>query len=256
MAVVFPGYVQSLVMPVFIPCGPGDPGTPGGPGEPSLPGGPGGPWPLDAKMPAGVFWSVLELNILSAESGKKSIGGEFRTDCRFKANGTRFIPSKILKTSFLMNILSSSTKPGSSCLWQQGANDQFLQNALPQLSKEQAKTNKKLPHYITYNSIFVFRCSVINPSNVPGWHLSKYTWLKMSGCTSNSGYKKSFGIMTYKWALRLCPECSATGVTALGRLRFSAVHTVEKATLRHLSILTWAYEPLRSHIRCDVVYVC
>lgn len=36
-------YVQSPVMPVPVPCGPGDPGTPGGPGKPSLPGGPGGP---------------------------------------------------------------------------------------------------------------------------------------------------------------------------------------------------------------------
>lgn len=43
VAIVSLRYVQSLVMPVSIPCGPGDPGTPGGPGKPSLPGGPGGP---------------------------------------------------------------------------------------------------------------------------------------------------------------------------------------------------------------------
>lgn len=85
MAVVSLRYVQSPVMSVSIPCGPGDPGTPGGPGKPSLPGGPGGPWPLDAKMPAGVFWTVIELEILSAEWGKLKKNENRSQECTLKS---------------------------------------------------------------------------------------------------------------------------------------------------------------------------
>lgn len=44
------------------------------------------------------------------------------------------------------------------------------------------------------------------------------------GCTSNSGNKRRCGIMTCKWAVHLCPECSATGVTALSACKTSMTH--------------------------------
>lgn len=57
---------RSAWQPELIPGGPEGPGSPGGPGNPSLPGGPTGPGAWEAKMPAGVFCSIADLESVSA----------------------------------------------------------------------------------------------------------------------------------------------------------------------------------------------
>lgn len=103
----------------LLPWGPGGPGSPGGPGNPSLPGGPGVPWGDKATILAYVFWGNTMPDSLSARWEKQRLHilnterwhkGE-KSDSRWLK-----IPSTTLNTSFRMNTLSSSMKPGSPCV--------------------------------------------------------------------------------------------------------------------------------------------
>lgn len=106
--------------PELLPWCPGGPGSPGGPGNPSLPGGPGGPWTCEAKMPAGVFCSMAALVSFSTSQEKKQSYREYLVygELTYKMHFGQFVPSKIFTTSFRTNVLSSSMKVGSPCIWE------------------------------------------------------------------------------------------------------------------------------------------